>query len=63
MKLHFDPNQQYQIDAVASITNLFEGRPQSSPDYSVLVRILNKSGRLAELWINPQRFLDEVDEI
>ncbi len=31
MKLHFDPNQQFQIDAVASITDLFEGQPQSAP--------------------------------
>ncbi len=31
MKLHFDPNQQFQLDAVASITDLFEGQPQSTP--------------------------------
>jgi type III restriction enzyme len=31
MKLHFDPNQPFQLDAVASIVDLFEGQPQSAP--------------------------------
>lgn len=30
MKIHFDPNQQFQLDAVAAVTNLFEGQPQSA---------------------------------
>jgi type III restriction enzyme len=36
MKLQFDPNQQYQIDAVAAVTDLFEGQPQGAPEYSVI---------------------------
>ncbi|MDP1547104.1 MAG: DEAD/DEAH box helicase family protein [Anaerolineales bacterium] len=31
MKIHFDPNQQFQLDAVAAVTDLFEGQPQSAP--------------------------------
>ncbi len=31
MKLHFDPNQQFQLDAIAAVTDLFEGQPQSAP--------------------------------
>ena len=27
MKLHFDPNQQFQIDAINSIVGIFEGQP------------------------------------
>ena len=28
MKLQFDPNQQYQLNAVAAVVGLFEGQPQ-----------------------------------
>ena len=31
MKLHFDPNQPFQLEAIASIVDLFEGQPQSAP--------------------------------
>lgn len=36
MKLQFDPNQQYQLDAVAAVTDLFDGQPQGAPEYSVI---------------------------
>jgi type III restriction enzyme len=36
VKLQFDPNQQFQLDAVAAITDLFDGQPQGAPEYSVI---------------------------
>ena len=36
MKLQFDPNQAYQLDAIAAATDLFEGQPQGAPEYSVI---------------------------
>ncbi len=34
MKLHFDPNQQFQLDAIAAVVDLFEGQPQSTPTFT-----------------------------
>jgi len=36
MKLQFDPDQPFQLDAVAAVADLFDGQPQSAPEYSVI---------------------------
>ena len=36
MKLQFDPKQQFQLDAIAAIIDLFDGQPQGAPEYSVI---------------------------
>jgi hypothetical protein len=38
MKLHFDANQDYQLDAVKAVTDLFEGQPLSSGDFELAMQ-------------------------
>ena len=36
MKLQLDPNQNFQLDAVAAVVDLFDGQPQGPPEHSVI---------------------------
>lgn len=41
MKIQFDPKQEYQLDAVNAVVELFEGQPLEKPDYSVIFQTMD----------------------
>ena len=65
MKIQFDPNQPFQLDAVAAVTDLFDGQPQGAPEYSV-IHLAKWEGELftgqdrTELGVGNRLLLDEM---
>ena len=73
MKLKFDANQQYQIDAVNSIVEIFDGQPLNKGDFEITINY-NAEGSLGSeiqtelgvgnnLLISEKTILDNIRKI
>jgi len=67
MKLHFDPNQQHQQDAINFIINIFEGQPLNQSDFCFSFQyenyFLNENGVGNRLIISEDQILKNLQAI
>jgi len=67
MKLHFDPNQQFQLDAINSTVGVFEGQSLSHGDFSFTIddkQIISPIGGVGnQLTITDEQILKNVQNI
>jgi len=67
LKLHFDPNQQYQLDAVKTIVDIFEGQPLSQGDFGFSIsengQLFNENGVGNQIVISRERILSNLQKI
>ena len=67
MKLHFDSNQEYQWDAIKSITDIFEGQPLNSGDFEFTTSnagaLLSENGFGNNLTLSADQVLENVKAI
>ena len=67
MKLHFDPNQQFQHDAINSIVGIFEGQPLNQGDFSFLISsesyMFQEGGVGNRLEISEEQILNNIQEV
>ena len=57
MKLHFDSNQEYQIEAIRAVTDIFEGKPLSGGDFEF--SLTQTGALLSENGVGNSRILTE----
>ena len=72
MKLKFDPNQQYQIDAINAVVSIFEGQPQNGSVFeslkeegnlNLMAGVANKSALSDEQLLENIQSIQEQNEI
>lgn len=67
MKLHFDSNQQYQLEAISAITDLFEGQPLNIGDFEFSINasgvLLSENGFGNNLQLSEEHIAENVKTI
>jgi len=67
LKLRFDPNQQFQLDAINAVVSIFEGQPLNQGDFSFSISsenpLLQEGGIGNRLEITEEQILKNVREI
>lgn len=67
MKLHFDSNQEYQIEAVRAVTDIFEGQPLSGGDFEFSLTetgaLLSENGVGNRLTLTEEQIWENVKRI
>ncbi len=67
MKLHFDPNQEYQLQAIKSIVDIFEGQPLSRSDFEFSITEgslrLTENGVGNNLVLSEEQLLDNLQQV
>ena len=68
LKLHFDPNQSYQIDAIKSITDIFEGQSLNKGDFefslaSANTLIYNEFGVANRISLSEEQILKNLQGV
>lgn len=67
MKFHFDSNQPYQLQAIKSITDIFEGQPLNNGDFEFSITasglLLNENGFGNNLILSEEQLLKNIKAI
>ena len=69
MKLHFDPNQEFQIQAISSVVDLFEEQPLNKGEYEFSLRdesgstFISDNGLGNNLVISEEKILENLHKI
>src|SRR3972149_6472915 len=67
MKLHFDSNQEYQIEAIKAVTDLFEGQPLSGGDFEFSLTetgaLLSENGVGNRLTLTEEQIWENVKRV